>query len=63
MQIAYGTHEQAMACMTCGLAGETPDYAFPQDPGLWENPCPGCGELSVWVTEIRKREVSEEDGV
>lgn len=50
------THEQAMACTACGLAGWTPDNFFPQEPGLWDSPCPRCGEVAVWVTEPRTKE-------
>jgi predicted RNA-binding Zn-ribbon protein involved in translation (DUF1610 family) len=49
------THEQAMACVTCGLAGMTPDDHFPQEPGLWDSPCPRCGAPTVWVTEPREK--------
>lgn len=42
---------QAMACLTCGLAGVTPEDHFPQEPGLWDQPCPDCGAMTVWVTE------------
>jgi predicted RNA-binding Zn-ribbon protein involved in translation (DUF1610 family) len=59
MQVTYETHEQAMACLNCGLAGETPEHAFPQDDGLWDQPCPECGEHMVWVTQIRERETSD----
>ena len=51
----FKTHEQAMACLTCGLAGETPEAHFPQETGLWDRPCPNCGEMTVWVTEPRER--------
>lgn len=50
------THEQAMACLGCGLAGTTPPDFFPQEPGLWDQPCPQCGALMVWVTEPMRKE-------
>jgi hypothetical protein len=50
------THEQAMLCTSCGLAGMTPPDHFPQTPGLWDRPCPKCGYDSVWVTEPRLKE-------
>jgi hypothetical protein len=56
MQITPETHEQAMACLACGLAGWTPDEFFPQEPGPWDEPCPRCGANMVWVTEPRERE-------
>lgn len=56
MKVSYATHEQAMACLTCGLAGETPENHFPQDDGLWDRPCPQCGAMTVWVTEVRERD-------
>lgn len=56
MDITAETHEQAMACLTCGLAGTTPADHFPQEPGLWDRPCPQCGEQTVWVTDIRLKE-------
>lgn len=56
MKQTFATHEQAMACMGCALAGFTPEAFFPQEPGLWERPCPRCGEFTVWVTEVRSRE-------
>lgn len=31
---------EAMACTSCGLAGMTPESAFPQKPGLWRHGCP-----------------------
>lgn len=49
------TKEQAMACTSCGLAGVVPDEHFPQVPGLWDRPCPQCGEQAVWVTEVCDR--------
>lgn len=49
------THEQAMACLSCGLAGFTPPESFPQAAGLWDRPCPKCGEQTVWVTEPTPR--------
>lgn len=52
------THEQAMACLFCGLAGVVPAEHFPQEAGLWDSECPNCGERSVWVTEVREREGS-----
>jgi hypothetical protein len=51
----FKTHEQAMACLSCGLAGVTPEKFFPQEPGLWDQPCPQCGAMTVWVTEPRER--------
>lgn len=51
----FETHMQAMACTSCFLAGETPPEHFPQRPGLWEHPCPKCGENAVWVTPPRPR--------
>jgi Zn finger protein HypA/HybF involved in hydrogenase expression len=54
--MTFVTHEQAMACMTCALAGFTPESHFPQEPGLWDQPCPKCGAMTVWVTEPRPRE-------
>jgi predicted RNA-binding Zn-ribbon protein involved in translation (DUF1610 family) len=56
------THEQAMGCLSCGLAGMTPDEHFPQSPGLWDQPCPQCGEHMVWVAEPREKEAEQEDG-
>jgi hypothetical protein len=47
------THEQAMACLSCGLSGYVPDEHFPQEPGLWDRPCPRCDAMLVWVTEVR----------
>ncbi len=54
------THEQAMCCTTCALAGYTPASHFPQEPGLWDQPCPRCGALTVWVTEPREKETQPE---
>jgi hypothetical protein len=51
--VSFETHEQAMLCVSCSLAGMTPTDHFPQAPGLWDRPCPRCGEESVWVTEPR----------
>ncbi len=59
--VSAETHEQAMACLTCGLAGVTPPEHFPQEPGLWDTPCPQCGAPTVWVTEISTREATHED--
>lgn len=58
MKMSPDTHEQAMACLSCGLAGFTPESHFPQVDGLWDRPCPGCGEMTVWITEPREREVA-----
>lgn len=55
-RVTFETHEQAMACLTCGLAGFTPEDYFPQADGLWDLPCPSCCEMTVWVTEIRERD-------
>jgi hypothetical protein len=49
------THEQAMACLTCGLAGGVPDDYFPMPPGLWEDDCPVCGAHTVWIAEPREK--------
>jgi hypothetical protein len=38
--VTFATHEQAMACLNCGLAGMTPEDHFPQEPGLWDPPLP-----------------------
>lgn len=54
-RITFEAYEQGMACLSCGLAGETPEYAFPQEPGPWDTPCPQCGAEEVWVTEVRPR--------
>ena len=54
-EITFATHEQAMACLNCGLAGFTPSDYFPQEPGPWDRPCPNCGETRVWVTETRRK--------
>jgi len=62
MKMTTETHEQAMACLSCGLAGWTPDKHFPQSPGLWDRPCPQCGERTVWITETREKEAEQEDG-
>lgn len=56
MKITTETHEQAMACLACGLAGSVPESHFPLEPGLWDQPCPQCGMDMVWITEIRVRE-------
>ena len=61
MTITTATHTQAMACLNCGLAGETPPDHFPQKAGHWDDPCPNCGERMVWVTEPIEREVAEQD--
>lgn len=50
--------EQAMACLSCGLAGMTPESHFPLPAGLWDQPCPKCGEQTVWITEVREKEPS-----
>lgn len=47
--------EQAMACLSCGLAGMTPESHFPLPSGLWDQPCLQCGEQMVWVTDIRTK--------
>ncbi len=47
------THEQAMCCFNCALAGFVPPEHFPQVSGLWDRPCPQCGVNAVWVTEPR----------
>lgn len=52
------THEQAMVCTACALAGFVPSEHFPQTPGLWDQPCPQCNENAVWVTEVRPRETA-----
>jgi hypothetical protein len=57
--ISPSTHEQAMACTACGLAGMTPDDHFPQRPGLWDRPCPKCGEQAVWVTPPREKNADQ----
>lgn len=62
MKIEDATHGQAMACLNCGLAGETPKDHFPQEPGLWDRPCPKCGHTEVWVTEIRERDNKAKSG-
>jgi hypothetical protein len=51
----FKTHEQAMGCLSCGRSGWTPESHFPQEPGLWDRPCPNCGQMTVWVTEPRER--------
>jgi hypothetical protein len=60
------THVQSMACLSCGLAGLTPADHFPQDDGLWDQPCPRCEQMMVWVTEPIPREeweaMKNEDG-
>lgn len=56
MKMTADTHEQAMGCTKCFLAGFTPPEHFPQTPGLWDRPCPKCGEYAVWVTEPREIE-------
>ena len=56
MILSAETHEQAMACLECALAGFTPADHFPQEPGLWDRPCPRCGAMAVWVTEPRLKE-------
>lgn len=62
MQMTSVTHEQAMACLTCGLAGRCPPNYFPQEPGLWDQPCPQCGHQAVWITEpSEKNEPGEEE--
>jgi predicted RNA-binding Zn-ribbon protein involved in translation (DUF1610 family) len=43
--------KQAMACLSCGLAGSVPDEHYPLRPGLWDQPCPQCDEQMVWITE------------
>lgn len=55
MEMTTDTHEQDMACLECGLAGLTPPDHFPQEPGVWDRPCPRCGG-TVWVGEPRKRD-------
>ena len=50
-KITPETHEQAMACLSCGLAGLCPPDSLPQADGLWDRSCPQCGEYSVWITE------------
>lgn len=62
MRMTYATHEQAMACLSCGLAGAVPESHFPLEPGLWERPCPRCSAMSVWVTEVRAREEADATG-
>ena len=53
------THEQAMACLSCGLAGLCPPDHFPQADGPWDRPCPKCGG-TVWVTEpYEKTKISQ----
>lgn len=59
MNVTAETHEQAMACTNCALAGWTPPEHFPQEPGLWDCPCPRCGVMAVWVTEPRLKEEDE----
>lgn len=54
--LTFETHEQAMACLNCGLAGYVPEPHFPMESGLWDEGCPGCGAHMVWVTEVRRRE-------
>lgn len=51
MKVTPETHSQAMACLACGLAGLTPPDHFPQESGPWDQPCPECGSLAVWVSE------------
>jgi predicted RNA-binding Zn-ribbon protein involved in translation (DUF1610 family) len=53
--ITFDTHEQVMACLSCGLAGFVPESHFPLAPGLWDSPCPQCGAAMVWITEIREQ--------
>lgn len=53
--VLFLTHWQAMACLNCGLAGQTPESHFPLPPGLWAEPCPECGARAVWITETRTR--------
>lgn len=61
MQMSSVTHEQAIACLTCGLAGNCPPNYFPQELGLWDRPCPQCGEMTVWVTEPREKDEPGEE--
>lgn len=56
MKITSETHEQAMMCTACMLSGFTPPEHFPQNDGLWDNPCPRCGKHAVWVTQPREKE-------
>ncbi len=58
MQMTSETHEQAMACLSCALAGMTPPEHFPQTPGLWDQPCPRCDQMRVWVAEPREKEAA-----
>ena len=58
-KISFAKYEQAMGCLSCGLAGFTPEAHFPQEPGLWDRPCPKCGEEAVWVTEVTERDAVE----
>jgi len=53
--VTHETHEQAMACLSCGLAGLVPPDHFPQEDGLWDLPCPQCGEHKVWVAPFREK--------
>lgn len=60
MTVTFATHEQGMGCLNCGLAGFVGEEHFPQEPGVWERPCPDCGMRTVWVTEPRERATAEE---
>ena len=50
--IAFDTHVQTMACLSCALAGLVPESHFPLEEGLWEQPCPRCGMVMVWITPV-----------
>lgn len=62
MRLGPDTHEQAMACLSCFLAGWTPPEHFPQEAGLWSQPCPSCGKRTVWVTEPRRIDPDDKTG-
>lgn len=51
--ITSETHEQAMACLSCGLAGLVPPDHFPLVDGLWDRSCPRCDKKTVWITPIK----------
>lgn len=50
-QIRHQTHEQALMCLGCGIAGVVPPDRFPQLPGPSIRSCPICARHAVWIAE------------
>lgn len=59
--LTFETHEQAMACLNCALAGFVPESHFPLEDGLWDQECPRCGAGMVWIAPVRRKDFDSTD--